>query len=138
MTRFVLDCSMALAWCFQDEGGVRPQQVLSSFETSEALVPAIWPLEVANVLTMCERKNRLTPADVAAFINILARCPILVDEHTAKHALGETLALARAHQLTSYDAAYLELALRTGSPLASLDTKLNAAATNLGISLFNG
>jgi predicted nucleic acid-binding protein len=138
MTRFVLDCSMTMAWCFRDEGGSRPQSVFSSFETFAAIVPGIWALEVANVLVACERRNRLSAADVATFLNMLKKYPIDVDEDTATNAFGEVLSLARTHRLTAYDAAYLELALRTGCPLASLDLELNAAATGLGIALFNG
>jgi predicted nucleic acid-binding protein len=138
MTRFVLDCSMTMAWCFQDEGGSRPQAVFASLETNEVLVPGIWPLEVANVLVVCERRNRLSAADVAAFIHMLKDYPIAVDENTAGNAFGVVLSLARSHRLTPYDAAYLELALRTGSPLASLDAELNASAKGLGIALFDG
>jgi predicted nucleic acid-binding protein len=138
MTRFVLDCSMTMAWCFKDEGGLRPESVLTSLASSEAVAPSIWPLEVANVLVVCERRNRLTAADVAAFISLLRKYPIHVDESTTANAFGDVLSLARSHQLTAYDAAYLELALRTGSPLASLDAKLNASATDLGIALFDG
>jgi predicted nucleic acid-binding protein len=138
MTRFVLDCSMTMAWCFQDEGGSRPQAVFAGLETNEAIVPGIWPLEVANVLAVCERRNRLSAADVATFINMLKKYPIDLDENTAKNAFGDVLSLARAHRLTAYDAAYLELALRTGCPLASLDAELNASATGLGIAMFDG
>lgn len=138
MTRFVLDCSMTMAWCFRDEGGARPQSVFSSFETAAAIVPGIWPLEVANVLVVCERRNRLTAADVATFINMLKKYPIDVDEGAMRNAFGDILSLARAHRLTAYDAAYLELALRTGCPLASLDADLNASAAALGIAMFDG
>jgi predicted nucleic acid-binding protein len=138
MSRFVLDCSMTMAWCFQDEGGFRPQSVLAGFQTAEAIVPGIWPLEVANVLAVCERRQRLSAADVAAFVGMLKRCPINVDEHTAASALGDVLSLAREHRLSSYDAAYLELALRSGCPLASLDAELNEAAKGLGIAMFDG
>jgi predicted nucleic acid-binding protein len=138
MTRFVLDCSMTMAWCFSDEGGHRPESVLARLADSEAVVPSIWPLEVANVLAVCERRNRLSAADVAAFIGLLQKFVIHVDENTAKNAFGDVLSLARAHRLTAYDAAYLELALRTSCPLASLDAELNASATGLGIALFDG
>jgi predicted nucleic acid-binding protein len=138
MSRFVLDCSMAIAWCFDDEGPPRAEAVLASLAVNEALVPNVWPLEVANVLAVCERRGRLTAADVAAVLAMLGQSPISIDEKTAEHALGTTLSLARSHRLTAYDAAYLELALRTGSPLASLDSELNATAAGLGIALFDG
>ena len=138
MTRFVLDCSMTMAWCFADEAELRTRSVLASLNVDEAIVPGIWPLEVANVLAVCERRNRLSAAKVAAFVGMLTEYPITVDEQTAKKAFGEVLSLARFHRLTAYDAAYLELALRTGCPLASLDADLNTSATGLGIALFDG
>jgi predicted nucleic acid-binding protein len=138
MSRFVLDCSMTMAWCFQDEQDSRALSVLASLAFNEAIVPSLWPFEVANVLAVCERRGRLDAADVAAVIRMLQQYPIEMDGEAANHAFGKTLSLARTHRLTAYAAAYLELALRTGFPLASLDAELNAAATSLGIPLFHG
>ena len=138
MSRFVLDCSVTMAWCFGDETDPRAQAVLAAMPAQEALVPGHWPLEVANVLAGAERRKRTTATQIARFIDILDRLSIVVDDQTAKKAFGEVLTLARTHQLTAYDAAYLELALRTGCPLASLDATLNEAAAGLGIALFEG
>jgi len=136
MSRFVLDCSMTMAWCFEDEAGPRADAVLASLANNEAVVPSLWPLEVANTLAVSERSERVTPTDIASFLDMLRSLPVVVDDQTAKKAFGEVLALARTHRLSAYDAAYLELALRKGCPLASLDVPLNEAAAGLGIALF--
>jgi predicted nucleic acid-binding protein len=99
-------------------------------------VPSLWTLEVANALLVGERRRRTTPADAARFLAILATFPITVDDRTAAHAWRETTHLARAHGLTAYDAAYLELAICLGVPLATLDDKLIAAAVAVGVQLF--
>ena len=101
----------------QDEAEPRTRSVLASLDMDEAIVPGIWPLEVANVLAVCERRNRLSADKVAAFVSMLEKYPITVDEQTAKKAFGEVLSLARSHRLTAYDAAYLELALRHRLPV---------------------
>lgn len=138
MTRLVLDCSMTMAWCFEDEAHPRADAVLASLADGEALVPSLWPLEVANVLAICERRERITAARSAQFLGMIGNLPITVDEQTARHALDKTLALARTLRLSAYDAAYLELALRAACPLASLDAPLNEAAAALGIAVFRG
>jgi predicted nucleic acid-binding protein len=138
MSRFVLDCSVTMAWCFEDEADPRAQSTLAAMIAQEALVPGHWPLEVANVLAIAERRKRIAAAQIARFLEILASLPIVVDDQTANKAFGDVLALARTHRLTAYDAAYLELALRTGRPLASLDALLNKTAVELGIAMFEG
>ena len=102
----------------------------------QAHVPSLWPLEVANALLVGERRNRITPADTARFLAILDAFPITVDDETVAHAWADTLHLARAHNLSSYDASYLELAIRLGLPLAAQDGKLKAAAEAVGVPLF--
>jgi len=99
-------------------------------------VPPLWPLEVANALLVGERRSRITPAETARFLAILATFPITVDDETVAHAWLDTVHLARAQNLSSYDAAYLELALRGGLPLAALDGKLKTAAQAVGVPLF--
>jgi predicted nucleic acid-binding protein len=138
MSRFVLDCSTTMAWCLQDEASSRADAVLVSLAAQEAVAPSHWPLEVANVLTLCERRGRVSAARIGEFLGFLDTLPITIDDQTARKAFGDVLTLARTHQLTAYDAAYLELALRTGCPLASLDATLNEAAAGLGIALFEG
>jgi predicted nucleic acid-binding protein len=138
VSRFVLDCSMTMAWCFEDETTPRTDAVLATIEFGEAVVPAHWRLEVANALVVAERRKRVLPARVREFANFVSRLPIDIDDETAEKALGDTLALARKCGLTAYDAAYLELAMREGCPLASLDEPLNEAAAGLGVALYQG
>ncbi len=133
---FVLDCSIALAWCFPDEKARAPHAVLDSLAAARAVVPALWYLEVGNALLVGERKKRCSQADTAKWIGLLGSLPIVVDAQTALRAWSELVNLARTYDLSAYDAAYLELALQRGLPLASLDTKLNAAATAAGVPMY--
>ena len=95
---------------------------------SAAVVPSIWPLEVGNVLLVAERKKRLSQADSIRFIALLTELPITIEQEPPERMLKEILALAREHQLSSYDASYLDLAMRKGLPIATLDNGLIAAA----------
>jgi predicted nucleic acid-binding protein len=131
---FVLDGSVALAWCFPDERASYPQAVLDSLAHARAVVPGLWLLEVGNAWLVGERRKRCTEADTARWIGFLNRLPITVDDETATHAWGEIVRLARAHTLSTYDAAYLELAIRRGLPLATLDDRLKAATATAGVS----
>lgn len=133
MTRVVLDASVALSWCFADEASPAGDALLRRVASDGALVPALFPLEVGNVLLGAERRGRITPAGSARFLSLLEALPIEVDAHTAARATREVLLLARAHGLSSHDAAYLELAARTGAPLATRDRALTAAAAALGL-----
>jgi predicted nucleic acid-binding protein len=130
---FVVDCSVALAWCFPDEKAPYPQAVLDSLATARAVVPALWHLEVANCLLVGERRKRSTEADTVSWLSFLSSLPLAVDDETVGRAWSDVLHLARAHGLSAYDAAYLELALRRGLPLATLDDKLKAAAQAIGV-----
>ena len=135
MTDFVLDASVALAWCFEDETTTAARQILARLVAEAASVPAIWPIEVANVLALAERRRRITLADSAEFIAKLEDMAIQVDGETSSRAFGRILDLAREERLTVYDAAYLELAMRLGVPLASKDADLCNAAERLGVSV---
>lgn len=130
---FVLDRSLAVAWFFEDEISRYAQAVEDSLPTATAVVPSLWPLEVANALLMGERRKRATEANVTAFLNLLAALPISVDDDTAGRAWQSSLHLARSHRLSVYDAAYLELAIRQRLPLATLDDNLAAAANAAGV-----
>ncbi len=137
LTGLVLDCSIVGAWYFDDESDDYADEVARHLASTTAYLPQLWHLEVANLLVLGERRKRSTQAQAAHFLASLAAMPITTDDVTHLHALSDTLSLARAHQLTSYDAAYLELALRRGLPLASLDEKLKTAARASGASLFH-
>lgn len=130
---FVLDCSIAMAWCFEDEATEFTDSLLERLAEGSAKVPSIWFLEVANVLAISERKGRTNQAKITQFLQLLGDLPISVDAKTGDKAFTDILTLARTHRLTSYDAAYLELALREGLPLATLDEGLIRVAGNLGV-----
>lgn len=128
MSAFVLDASVTFAWCFIDEASPASDRLLDRVQREGAIVPSLWPVEIANVLLMAERRRRIAPKSSDQFVDLLARLPIAVDDETAGRALGDTLALARSHDLTVYDASYLELARRRGLPLATRDLALRKAA----------
>lgn len=132
----VLDASLALAWCFKDEADARSEAVKDRVKIFGAVVPTLWHLEVANILTLAERRGRLSPTQLAARIEGLAELPITVDEETPARAFHDIAALARAEKLTTYDAAYLELAMRLGAPLATRDAELVLAARRVGVEVF--
>jgi predicted nucleic acid-binding protein len=132
---FVLDGSITMVWGFEDETDAYAEAILDKMPDLEAHVPSLWPLEVANALLVGERRKRITPADAARFLTILEAFPITVDDQTVAHAWGATMHLARAHNLSSYDASYLELAIRLGLPLAAQDGKLKTAAQAMGVPL---
>lgn len=134
---FVLDCSVAMAWCFDDEATPYTDGVRDRLAEMRAVVPAIWPLEVANATLVGERRTRLDEARSTRFFGLLGGLPIVVDDETGGNAFGEIVHLARAYQLSAYDAAYLELAIRRGLPLATLDDGLKAAARAVGVMLYN-
>jgi predicted nucleic acid-binding protein len=134
--RVVIDNSVIMAWCFRDVGGGYADAVLSRLVDTEALVPGIWPLEVANVLVAAERRGRLKEADSTRFLALLADLPLRVIQESPKRITGEILALARETGLSSYDASYLDLAMREGEPLATLDEGLRKAAAKVGVELF--
>jgi predicted nucleic acid-binding protein len=132
---FVLDNSIVMAWSFEDEVTEYADTVLERLADTRAIVPALWPLEVANALLMGERRKRFTEAEILKWTGILRSLPIVIDGETNSHAWSDTLTLARGHNLSAYDAAYLELAIRRGLPLATLDGKLKTAAEAAGVAL---
>lgn len=134
---FVLDNSIVMRWLFGDgspEDLDYAQRILEIMKQDEsvALVPAVWPLEVGNVIARAEAKNLLREARSAEFLGILQEMSIKVDPRSSQHALGDTLQLARRYGLSTYDAAYLELALREGLPLATNDDDLQKALAKAG------
>lgn len=138
--RFVLDNSVVMRWLLQDgsrERLVYASQVLERLaqEDCEAVVPGIWALEAANVLVKAQAKGLVSEARSAAFVGLLQEMAFATDTRTAERALGDTLQLARRFKLSSYDASYLELALREGLALATLDDQLRAAMQQTGVTL---
>ncbi len=135
---FVLDCSTTMAWCFADEANRYADRALDAMPSSEVIVPSIWTLEVINVLLVAERQRRLTEADTVRFLDLLGSLPIRVEERDASVVFGSVLASGRRFGLSSYDAAYLDLAMRTGALLATSDRKLRRACRSAGVGLFGG
>ena len=134
--RFVLDASVAVAWCFEDEATEFTEGVLDLISAgAEALVPSIWPLEIANALLVAERRKRIALAKVTALLFRIAGLPISVRPTDPRHAFEQILPMARQQRLSQYDAAYLELAVREGLALATLDGELQRAANEVGVEL---
>jgi predicted nucleic acid-binding protein len=135
MTRAIVDSSIATAWCSRSQATPISDAAFEAAIEHGALVPAHFALEVANSLWQLERRGKITAAAVDEFFALLARLMIEVDTATSvvQHAL---LSVARQHDLTVYDAAYLELALRTGLPLATRDGALARATREAGATLF--
>jgi len=131
--RFVVDNSIVMTWCFKDEADPYADAVLKSLAENEATVPAIWPLEVVNVLLVAERRNRLLESDSIRFLSLLSQLPIYVEHTWPEKMMTQLLALGRDNSLSSYDAAYLELAMRQGHSIATLNSKLLAAANQVGV-----
>lgn len=131
---FVLDSSVTMAWFFEDEAASSTDALLDELNREgRAFVAMHWSLEVTNTLFMAERRKRCSAADSTHFLGILDALRIEMDDETASKAGTATLALARSYNLTLYDAAYLELAMRRNLPLASLDKDLRAAAQKNGV-----
>lgn len=132
---FVIDSSVALTWLFKDESTPRTNELLGRLYSEGAIVPSWWFVELTNVMALAERKGRISPAETTAFIAELSKFDIDIDAEASSRAFTHLLPLCRGHHLTSYDAIYLELALRLQLPLATLDEPLRKAAKKLGVKL---
>ena len=130
---FVLDCSVTMAWCFEDERTAETDTLLDKLVAEGAEAPSIWPLEVSNVLIGASRRNRISPAEANVAAQRIAALPVLIDLEGSRRAWDSLLQLAVRYGLTSYDTCYLELALRKALPLATLDKALQRAATEAGV-----
>lgn len=132
---FVVDCSIAMAWLFYDEATPKAAALLNRLATETALVPAWWFIEITNVLAMAERKGRITATQSDAFIADLGKLGFERDDEAPDRAFTYLLVLCRKHRLTSYDAVYLDLAIRRNLPLATLDEDLRKTAKKVGLPL---
>lgn len=135
--QFVVDNSVVMSWCFEDEGNSYADAVLESLEFVQGLASAAWPLEVANVLLVAERKKRIDRSSVVRFLALLQGLPLRVEQEPPSRVLTEIFALARDQGLSSYDASYLDLAMRFGIPIATVDESLIKAAKNCAVPLFD-
>lgn len=139
MTAWVLDSSLALAWALPDEKSAAAERFMAQASQDSAIalwVPALWWYEIANALSNARRRKRLTEADVARLIELYGQLPLQTDAALGSEAMWRHQALATEHGLSAYDAAYLELAQRSGAGLASLDERLINAARQAGLTSF--
>lgn len=132
---FVLDTSVALAWILPDESNAETDLLCDRLLQERVVVPAVWSLEVGNALLMAVRRGRIGEKDMARLVAQLTALPIDVDQDSATQALGEVLSLANRLKLTTYDAAYLELARRRSLPLATLDRRLRDACAAVKVTV---
>lgn len=136
MTDFILDCSTAMAWCFEDENEPNAFSALRRLQNHSAYVPFLWFLEIANVLAVAEKRERIKKAESVRFLELLQSLSIV--EETPPNSwerLTRILELARSHRITAYDATYIDLAMRLGLPIATCDKKLRTAAEQAEIAI---
>lgn len=133
---FVIDASVALSWAFEDEETGETEAVLNRMiQGEQAVVPHLWLWEIANALTFAVRKKRIDSGRRRQFLSTMGKAPLILDRATPAAVFGRIVELADDHHLTVYDAAYLELAIRHGLPLATLDQALIRAARKAKIAL---
>jgi predicted nucleic acid-binding protein len=137
VSRFVLDNTVTMAWCFNDEATPFTEALLNRLSslTDSAIVPALWLYEVVNVTGLAVRKGRITEDKARAFLDSLADLPIEIEDATRARLFTSVMALVGRHKLTAYDASYLELAIRHNLPIAALDNALTKAAREAGVTL---
>jgi predicted nucleic acid-binding protein len=133
VSALVIDSSAALSWCFEDEASPDSDLLFERVRDQGAVVPGLWHLEVANVLLQAEKRGRITTGDIAMRLELIAELPIATDHEATARAWREVLSLARAEGLTTYDAAYLELAIRRGLPLQTKGEALIGAAKRCSV-----
>ena len=136
MTEIVVDASVALAWCFPDEASQYADEVLVALEGRRVIVPTVWALEITNALLVAERRKRVKQPDVRRFVELLGGLTIMEQSQTVADTVSNVLPLAREYHLSAYDAAYLDVAVRQGAPLATLDSTLEKAGRSAGIKIF--
>ena len=136
MSRFVIDASIVLTWCFPDENAAFAEHVANRFKQGDtALAPSFWPHEVLNALLSGEKRKRISGTLVRSFLDDLAALPVALEQFPAGVVFDRIQSLSRTHGLTAYDAAYLDVALESGLPLATLDIDLIGACKKVGLKL---
>ncbi len=136
MSRFVLDASVVLTWCFPDENAALARHVADKFKQGDAaLAPSFWPHEVLNALLVAEKRRRLSNELMHVFLDDLAALPVELKQFSAETVFDRIQLLSRKHGLTAYDAAYLDLTLESGLPLATLDEDLIRACKKEHVAL---
>ena len=137
MNNFILDCSVYMSWCFNEETIKASSKILNSITKKGIIVPSLWVYEVTNTLTVSVRRKKLTVADAHDLINNIQLLPIEFDKPTIEN-MSNIFNIANEHKLSAYDAAYIELALRTNTQIASFDKEVIKVSGKLGIKIFNG
>lgn len=132
--RFILDCSIAIAWCFEDETTAYTELVLSSLEKATAIVPKLWYIEISNVLLTAQKRGRINDNGIFNFLSLLEKLPIMSDNNDID--MLDLIMLSSKYRLTSYDGCYLNLSLKYNLPLATLDKKLIAATKSAGSEIY--
>ncbi len=132
----VIDASVALAWCFPDEASDYADSVLLALEKQTVIVPAIWAVEITNALLVGERRKRIRQPEVRRFVDLMNGLSVVEDGQPFADTVSNVLPLAREYNLSAYDAAYLDVAVRHEIPLATLDGALQKACTLAGIKIF--
>ena len=135
MTSFILDCSITISWCFEDKACAYGDFVLKSLAQTYAIVPILWSLEVSNILLLAEKRGKIKESESAAFCENLKALPIKKEDIFFPLPL-DLIRLGQQHNITSYDACYLSLALLKNLPLATLDARLANAAQTAGVPIF--
>lgn len=133
MTSVVLDTSIAITWCFENEATEQTDRLFDDVCDHGAVVPSLFYLELGNFLLIAEKRGRMTREAVATRLSLIADLPISLDPETAARAWRDVLELARNEKLTTYDAAYLELAIRRNIALLTKDKDLAKAAKRRGV-----
>jgi predicted nucleic acid-binding protein len=133
VTAFVVDASAILAWCFEDEWPKQRAELMDRLVEGGMAAPSHWPLEITNILWEGERRRRISAAHAADFIQTVEDLGAKIDPETSKRAWRDVYVLARDDKLTTYDAAYLELAMRIKATLVSRDAALVRAAKRRGV-----
>ncbi|MDD5308806.1 MAG: type II toxin-antitoxin system VapC family toxin [Deltaproteobacteria bacterium] len=136
MTGWAMDASLALAWALPDERVDAADAFFRRMAVDDVRVPAVFWYEIANAIAVSARRRRIALADARRLLDVFSRLPVKTDAQIGQPSLVPLGATARAHDLSSYDAAYLELAARRGLGLATLDDRLAAAAKRAGIEVF--
>jgi len=136
VSRFVIDASLVLSWCFPDENSQLGQRVAERFKQGEsAIAPAFWPHEVLNALLVGEKRKRISSGLLRSFLADVAVLPVQLAQFPAEMVFDRVQSLSRVHSLTAYDAAYLHLAIESGLPIATLDEALRSASRKSGVEL---
>jgi predicted nucleic acid-binding protein len=134
LSKIVLDASVTLCWLFEDQATAYTDSILDRLAgQDEAITSTIWPLEVANVIAVSERRKLIRPAQSAAFLEELGQLPIRIEQASTDRAFASVLECARRYRLSAYDASYLDLAMRQSLPLSTVDSALRMAARAVGV-----